>query len=155
MTDVRLVCGGMTGVGNVDLCVAISEAGGLGMLTALSCGSVENLKRDIAEIKRRTKKPFGVNLTILPAMVPPDYDAYAKAIVDGGVKIVETAGNDPKKFVKIFKDGGCISIHKCVTIRHALSAEKIGVDIISIDGFECAGYVCVCFILPKYSICAH
>jgi len=130
----------MTGVGDVNLCVAISEAGGLGMLTALSCGSVEKLKADIAEIKRRTKKPFGVNLTILPAINPPDYEAYARAIVDSGVKIVETAGNDPKKFVKIFKDGGCISIHKCVTIRHALSAEKIGVDIISIDGFECAGH---------------
>jgi NAD(P)H-dependent flavin oxidoreductase YrpB (nitropropane dioxygenase family) len=74
-------------------------------------------------------------------MVPPDYEAYAKVIVDSGIKVVETAGNDPKKYVKIFKDGGCISIHKCVTIRHALSAEKIGVDIISIDGFECAGCV--------------
>jgi len=131
----------MTGVGTVDLCVAVSEAGGLGMLTALSCGSIEKMKKDIAEIRRRTKKPFGVNLTILPAIQPPDYDGYAHAIVEAGVKIVETAGNDPKKFVKIFKDGGCISIHKCVTIRHALSAEKIGVDITSIDGFECAGYV--------------
>jgi len=92
-----IVCGGMTGVGNVDLCVAVSEAGCLGMLTALSCGSPEKLKQDIAEIRRRTKKPFGVNLTILPAIVPPDYEAYAQAIIDAGVKIVETAGNDPKK----------------------------------------------------------
>lgn len=130
----------MTGAGNVDLCVAVSEAGGLGMLTALSCGSVEKMLADIAEIRRRTKKPFGVNLTILPAIQPPDYDAYAHAIVKAGIKVVETAGNDPKKFVKIIKDGGCISIHKCVTIRHALSAEKIGVDIISVDSFECAGH---------------
>ena len=130
----------MTGVGNVDLTVAVSEAGGLGMLTALSCGSVEQMVKDIAEVRRRTKKPFGVNVTILPAIAPPDYDAYAHAIVKAGVKIVETAGNDPKKFVKIFKDGGCISIHKCVTIRHALSAEKIGVDIVSVDSFECAGH---------------
>jgi len=135
-----IVCGGMTGVGNVDLCVAVSEAGCLGMLTALSCGSPEKLKQDIAEIRRRTKKPFGVNLTILPAIVPPDYEAYAQAIIDAGVKIVETAGNDPKKFVKIFKDAGCISIHKCVTIRHAKSAEKLGVDILSVDSFECAGH---------------
>ena len=135
-----VVCGGMTGAGNVDLCVAVSEAGGLGMLTALSCGSIQNLVRDINEVRRRTSKPFGVNLTILPAIQPPDYDGYAHAIVKAGVKIVETAGNDPKKYVKIFKDGGCISIHKCVTIRHALSAEKIGVDIVSVDAFECAGH---------------
>lgn len=135
-----IVCGGMTGVGNVELTVAVSEAGGLGMLTALSCGSVAQLKLDIAEVQRRTKKPFGVNLTILPSILPPDYDGYAKAIIDGGVKIVETAGNDPKKFVKMFKDAGCISIHKCVTVRHALSAEKIGVDIISMDSMECAGH---------------
>jgi len=135
-----IVCGGMTGVGTVDLTVAVSEAGGLGMLTALTCGSIEQMKKDVAEIRLRTKKPFGVNLTVLPAITPPDYEGYARAIVECGVKIVETAGNDPKKYVKIFKDGGCISIHKCVTIRHALSAEKIGVDIISIDGFECAGH---------------
>jgi len=135
-----IVCGGMTGVGDVNLTVAISEAGGLGMLTALSCGTPDNLRKAIAEVKQRTKKPFGVNLTILPAIIPPDYEGFAKAIVESGVKIVETAGNDPKKYVKIFKDAGCISIHKCVTIRHALSAEKIGVDIISIDGFECAGF---------------
>ena len=126
----------MTGVGNVDLCVAVSEAGGLGLLTALSCGSPEKMVADIAEIRRRTSKPFGVNLTILPAINPPDYEAYARAIIKAGVKVVETAGNDPKKYVKMFKDGGCISIHKCVTIRHALSAEKIGVDIVSVDGFE-------------------
>jgi NAD(P)H-dependent flavin oxidoreductase YrpB (nitropropane dioxygenase family) len=135
-----IICGGMTGVGTVDLCVAISEAGGLGMLTALTCGSIEKLKADVKEIKRRTKKPFGVNLTILPAIQPPDYDGYAQAIIDSGVKIVETAGNDPKKFVTMFKKAGLISIHKCVTIRHALSAEKIGCDIISMDGFECAGH---------------
>lgn len=135
-----IVCGGMTGAGDVNLCVAVSEAGGLGMLCALSCGSIEQLKADIAEIRRRTSKPFGVNLTILPSMNPPDYEGFARAIIEAGVKVVETAGNDPKKYVKIVKDGGAISIHKCVTIRHCLSAEKMGVDILSVDGFECAGH---------------
>jgi len=135
-----IVCGGMTGVGLVDLCVAVSEAGCLGMLTALSCGTPDGLRKAVAEIKKRTNKPFAVNLTILPAMVPPDYEAFADAIIDSGVKIVETAGNDPKKWVSKFKAAGLISIHKCVTIRHCLSAEKIGVDIISVDGFECAGH---------------
>jgi len=135
-----IVCGGMTGVGLVDLCVAVSESGCLGMLTALSCGTPDQCREAIAEVKRRTNKPFGVNLTILPAIVPPDYEAYANAIIESGVKIVETAGNDPKKWVAKFKQAGLISIHKCVTIRHALSAERIGVDIISIDGFECAGH---------------
>ena len=112
----------------------------LGMLTALNFGTPENLKKGIEETRRRTKKPFGVNLTILPALVPPNYEAFAQMIIDMNVKIVETAGNDPKKWVSMFKQAGCICIHKCVTIRHALSAEKIGVDIISVDGFECAGH---------------
>lgn len=134
-----VVCGGMTGVGTVELCAAVSEAGGLGMLTALTCGSPENVKRDIERIRAMTKKPFAVNLTILPAINPPDYEAYADAIIESGVKIVETAGNNPKKWVGKFKSAGLICIHKCVTIRHALSAEKIGVDIVSMDSFECAG----------------
>jgi len=135
-----IVCGGMTGIGGVELCVAVTEAGGLGLLTVLSCGSVEQMKKDIREIRRRTNKPFGVNLTILPSMNPPDYDAYLQGIIDEGVKIIETAGNNPKKWVTAVKRAGMISIHKCVTIRHALSAEKMGVDIISMDSFECAGH---------------
>mmetsp|Transcript_7145 Transcript_7145/g.9041 ORF Transcript_7145/g.9041 Transcript_7145/m.9041 type:complete len:329 (-) Transcript_7145:1548-2534(-) len=135
-----VICGGMTGVGTVDMTVAVSEAGGLGLLTALTCGSVEQMKKDIEEIRRKTSKPFGVNLTILPAIQPPDYEGYAQAIIDAGIKIVETAGNNPKKWVTLFKKAGLVCIHKCVTIRHALSAERLGVDIISMDGFECAGH---------------
>jgi len=135
-----VICGGMTGVGTVELTAAVSEAGGLGLLTALTCGSVENLKRDIERVRSLTKKPFGVNLTILPAITPPDYEGYAQAIIDSGIKVVETAGNNPKKWVTMFKKAGLISIHKCVTIRHAISAEKMGVDVISMDSFECAGH---------------
>mmetsp|Transcript_33230 Transcript_33230/g.53519 ORF Transcript_33230/g.53519 Transcript_33230/m.53519 type:complete len:146 (+) Transcript_33230:146-583(+) len=128
-----VVCGGMTGVGTVGMTVAVSEAGGLGMLTALTCGSIEQMKKDIEEVRRQTKKPFGVNLTILPAINPPDYEGYAQAIIDSGIKIVETAGNNPKKWVTMFKKAGLISIHKCVTIRHALSAQRMGVDVISVE----------------------
>lgn len=135
-----VLCGGMTGVGTVEMTVAVSEAGGLGILTALTCGSIDQMKKDIERVRSLTKKPFAVNLTILPAINPPDYLGYAKGIIESGVKIVETAGNNPKKWVKIFKDAGIISIHKCVTIRHALSSQRIGVDIISMDGFECAGH---------------
>ncbi len=135
-----IVCGGMTGVGTVEMCVAVSQAGGLGMLTALTCGSIEQMKKDIDEIRRRTSKPFGVNLTILPAIQPPDYEGYAQAIIDKGIKIVETAGNNPKKWVGMFKAAGCICIHKCTNIKHALKSESINVDIVSVDGFECAGH---------------
>lgn len=109
------------------------------MLTALSCGTPEQMKKDIERIRTLTKKPFAVNLTILPAIVPPDYEAFAQGIIDAGVKIVETAGSNPKLWVSKFKAAGIISIHKCVTIRHALSAERLGVDIVSLDSFECAG----------------
>mmetsp|Transcript_6310 Transcript_6310/g.16099 ORF Transcript_6310/g.16099 Transcript_6310/m.16099 type:complete len:333 (+) Transcript_6310:130-1128(+) len=135
-----VVCGGMTGTGGVELAAAVSNAGGLGMLTALNSGTAEQLKKDIARLRTLTDKPFGVNLTILPAMVPPDYESFAKAIIDSGVKVVETAGSNPKKWVAMFKAAGCISIHKCVTIQHALSAQRMGVDVLSIDAFECAGH---------------
>lgn len=135
-----VVCGGMTGTGGVELTAAVSNAGCLGMLTALNSGTPEQLKKDIARLRTLTNKPFGVNLTILPAMVPPDYDSFAKVIIESGVKVVETAGNNPKKWVSLFKSAGLISIHKCVTIRHALSAQKMGVDVISVDAFECAGH---------------
>ena len=110
------------------------------MLTALNSGSPEQFRADLHECRRRTSKPFGVNLTILPSMNPPPYEEYCKVIIEEGVKVVETAGNDPKKYVTMFKQAGLISIHKCVTIRHCLSAEKMGVDIVSVDGFECAGH---------------
>jgi len=137
---VPIVQGGMQWVGMVPLVAAISEAGALGMLTALSQGSPDGLRQAIRDVKKLTSKPFGVNLTILPSITPPPYDLYAKVIVEEGVKIVETAGNAPGKMVKYFKENGVIIIHKCTTIRHALSAQKLGVDIVSIDGFECAGH---------------
>lgn len=121
-------------MGTVEMTAAVSEAGGLGLLTALTCGSVDQMKKDIERVRALTKKPFGVNLTILPAIQPPDYEAYAQAIIDAGVKIVETAGNNPKKWVGMFKKAGLICIHKCVTIRHGRSAERLGVDIISMVG---------------------
>lgn len=135
-----VIMGGMTGVGTVEMVVAACEAGALGLLTALTCGSIEQMKKDIERIRSLTSRPFGVNLTILPAIQPPDYEGYAQAIIDAGIKIVETAGNNPKKWVTMFKNAGLISIHKCVTIRHCLSAEKMGVDVISVDAFECAGH---------------
>lgn len=135
-----IVCGGMTGTGGVELTAAVSNAGCLGMLTALNSGTPDQLVKDIARVRSLTEKPFGINLTILPAMVPPDYESFAKVIVDSGVKVVETAGNNPKKWVGMFKAAGLICIHKCVTIRHARSAERMGVDIISMDAFECAGH---------------
>jgi nitronate monooxygenase len=135
-----IVCGGMTGTGNVELTAAISNAGCLGMLTALNFVTPEGLTKAIAETRALTDKPFGVNLTILPALVPPDYDGFAQAIIDSGIKCVETAGNNPKKWVDLFHQHGIIHIHKCIAIRHALSAQKCGVDILSVDGFECAGH---------------
>lgn len=136
-----VICGGMTGVGTPELAAAVSNAGGLGIMAIHNAGSPEQGKEWIRRLRKLTKKPFGVNLTILPSMgPPPPYAEYAQVIIEEGVKIVETAGSSPKEFVKLFKDAGIICIHKCVTIRHALSAERYGVDIISLDGFECAGH---------------
>jgi len=113
----------------------------LGIFAAHNAGSPEACRSWIQRMRTLTDKPFGVNLTILPSIgPPPPYEEYAQAIIDSGVKIVETAGSNPKKWIPLFKNAGLISIHKCVTIRHALSAEKLGVDIISLDGFECAGH---------------
>ena len=127
-------------MGLVDLTVAVSEAGGLGLLTALSCGTPEEFRQAIRDVRARTKKPFGVNLTILPAMVPPDYDAYAKVIIDEGIKVVETAGSSPKKWVTLFNKHGIFTIHKAVTIKHCLSAQKYGVKCLSVDAFACGGH---------------
>ncbi|KAJ3547755.1 hypothetical protein NMY22_g1545 [Coprinellus aureogranulatus] len=119
---------------------AVSEAGGLGILTALTQPSPDALRQAIRETKKLTSKPFGVNITLLPSINPPDYPGYARAAVEEGVKIFETAGNNPGPLIKYFKENNCIVIHKCTTIRHAKSAERHGVDIMSIDGFECAGH---------------
>lgn len=133
--------GGMTGVGTPELAAAVSNAGGLGIFCAHNAGSPEGCREWIKKMKTLTDKPWGVNMTILPSMgPPPPYEEYAKVIIEEGVKVVETAGNNPKKWVTMFKKAGLISIHKCVAVRHALSAEKLGCDIISLDGFECAGH---------------
>ncbi|KAF8315489.1 inosine monophosphate dehydrogenase [Cantharellus anzutake] len=119
---------------------AVSNAGGLGLLTALTQPNSEALREAIKETRRLTDKPFGVNITILPAINPPDYGAFARAAIEEGVKIFETAGNNPAPMVKYLKQHGAIVLHKCTTIRHAKSAIKMGVDVLSIDGFECAGH---------------
>ncbi|KAJ5164984.1 Aldolase-type TIM barrel [Penicillium coprophilum] len=138
---VPIVQGGMQWVGYAELASAVSNAGGLGLLTALTQPTPEHLRKEIRRCRTMTKYPFGVNLTLLPAMVPPDYAAYAQVIIDEGVKIVETAGNNPGPVITQLKKAGTIILHKCTTIRHAKSAVKLGVDFLSIDGFECAGHV--------------
>ncbi|KAF9561813.1 inosine monophosphate dehydrogenase [Agrocybe pediades] len=138
--QVPIVQGGMQWVGVPSLAAAVSEAGGLGILTALTQPSPDALRTAIRETKKLTSKPFGVNITLLPSINPPDYEGYARAAVEEGVKIFETAGNNPGPLIKYFKSNGCVVIHKCTTIRHAKSAERLGVDCLSIDGFECAGH---------------
>ncbi|KAJ8080618.1 hypothetical protein PM082_017452 [Marasmius tenuissimus] len=137
---IPVVQGGMQWVGLPPLAAAVSEAGGLGILTALSQPSPQALREAIRETKKLTSKPFGVNITLLPTINPPDYEGYARAAVEEGVKIFETAGNNPGPLIKFFKSQGCVVLHKCTTIRHAKSAERLGVDVLSIDGFECAGH---------------
>jgi NAD(P)H-dependent flavin oxidoreductase YrpB (nitropropane dioxygenase family) len=135
-----IIQGGMQWVGLAELASAVSNAGGLGILTALTQPTPEDLRQEISRCRTMTDKPFGVNLTILPSAVPRPYAEYVQVIVDSGVKIVETAGNSPKEFIRIFKDNGITIVHKCTTVRHALSAERAGVDMVSIDGLECAGH---------------
>lgn len=135
-----IVQGGMQWVGTAEMAAAVSNAGGLGILTALTQPSPEALEAEIARCRGMTDAPFGVNLTILPTITPPPYERYLDVIVESGVKILETAGNSPQAFIARAKAAGIRLIHKCVTVRHALSAERHGVDIVSIDGFECAGH---------------
>ena len=135
-----IVQGGMPWVGTAELASAVSNAGGLGILTALTQPTPDDLRKEIARCRTMTNKPFGVNVTILPAISPPPSAEYIQVIIDSGVKIVETAGNSPKEFIGKFKEHGIKVLHKCTAVRHALSAEKHGVDIVSIDGFECAGH---------------
>lgn len=135
-----IVQGGMMWVGRAELAAAVSNAGGLGILTALSQPTPDDLRREIDRCRTMTDMPFGVNLTILPSVSPPPYAEYRRAIIESGVTIVETAGHKPQEHVEEFKAHGVIVIHKCTAVRHALSAERMGVDAISIDGFECAGH---------------
>jgi NADH:quinone reductase (non-electrogenic) len=132
--------GGMQWVGKAELVSAVANAGALGFLTALTQPTPEALSKEIARCREMTDKPFGVNLTILPAMKPPPYAEYRAAIIESGIKIVETAGYKPQEHVDDLKAHGVKVIHKCTAVRHALSAERMGVDAISIDGFECAGH---------------
>ena len=125
----------------------MSNAGGLGIITALIWSDPEGLRQEIRKCRIMTARPFAVNITLLPSLVPPDYPAYAQVIIDEGIKIVETAGNSPGPVIALLKKAGITVLHKCTTIRHAKAAIKLGVDFLSIDGFECAGYVlrgCVC-----------
>ena len=135
-----VVQGGMQWVGRAELVAAVANAGGLGFITALTQPTPEKLTEEIARARSLTDKPFGVNLTILPAIKPPPYAEYRQAIIEAGIKIVETAGNKPIEHVEEFKKHGIKVIHKCTSVRHGLSAERMGVDAISIDGFECAGH---------------
>jgi NAD(P)H-dependent flavin oxidoreductase YrpB (nitropropane dioxygenase family) len=132
--------GGMQWVGRAGLVAAVANAGALGFITALTQPTPEELTKEIARCRDLTDKPFGVNLTILPAIKPPPYAEYRQAIIEAGIKIVETAGNKPQEHVDEFKKHGIKVLHKCTSVRHGLSAERMGVDAISIDGFECAGH---------------
>ena len=135
-----VVQGGMQWVGVAELASAVSNAGGLGILTGLTQPTPEDLLKEIARCRDMTDRPFAVNLTILPTIKPVPYQEYAQAIVDSGVKIVETAGRNPEPFLPMFKEAGIKVIHKCTSIRHSLKAERIGCDMVSVDGFECAGH---------------
>lgn len=136
-----IVQGGMMNVGYAELASAVSNAGGLGIITALTQPTPDKLREEIERTRAMTDKPFGVNMTIFPTVNSPDYKAYAQAIIDGGVKIVETAGTQAVREIwEMLKPHGVTILHKCTAVRHALSAEKAGCDIVSIDGFECAGH---------------
>lgn len=135
-----IVQGGMQWVGRAGLVAAVADAGALGFLTALTQPTPEDLTREIGRCRDMTDKPFGVNLTILPSINPPPYAEYRRAIIESGIRIVETAGYRPQEHLDDFKAHGIKVIHKCTAVRHAVSAQKLGVDAISIDGFECAGH---------------
>lgn len=138
--DHPIVCGGMTGVGTAELISAVAEAGALGFLTALTQPTPEALAREIARCREMTDRPFGVNLTVLPTLKPVPYAEYRAAIVESGIRVVETAGSNPAEHVADLKASGVKVIHKAVAVRHALKAQSLGVDAVSIDGFECAGH---------------
>jgi nitronate monooxygenase len=135
-----IIQGGMHYVGFAEMAAAVSNAGGLGIITGLTQGTPEKLANEIARCKDMTDKPFGVNLTILPTLTPPDYPGLVKAVIDGGVKVVETAGRNPVDLLPPLKDAGIKVIHKCTSVRHSLKAQDIGCDAVSVDGFECGGH---------------
>ena len=138
--DRPIIQGGMHYVGFAELAAAVSNAGGLGMITGLTQKTPEDLAREIARCRNMTDKPFGVNLTFLPTVTTPDYPGYIQAIIQGDVTVVETAGRNPQEYLPTLKGAGIRVIHKCTSVRHALKAEKIGCDAVSVDGFECGGH---------------
>ncbi len=135
-----IIQGGMHYVGFAELAAAVSNAGGLGIITGLTQKTPDDLAAEIARCRAMTDKPFGVNLTFLPTVKAPDYPGYIRAIIDGGVKIVETAGRNPQPYLGAMKDAGIKVIHKCTSVRHSLKAQEIGCDAVSVDGFECGGH---------------
>ncbi|WP_375291735.1 NAD(P)H-dependent flavin oxidoreductase [Qipengyuania sp.] len=135
-----IIQGGMHYVGLAEMAAAVSNAGGLGTITGLTLGTPEKLADEIAKCRDMTDKPFAVNLTFLPSLTPPDYPGLVKAIIDGGVRIVETAGRNPQQVMPHLKDAGVKVIHKCTSVRHSLKAQEIGCDAVSVDGFECGGH---------------
>ena len=135
-----IIQGGMHYVGFAELAAAVSNAGGLGTITGLTQKTPEDLANEISKCNDMTEKPFAVNLTFLPTVTAPDYPAYVKAIIEGGVKVVETAGRNPVQVLPYLKDAGIKVIHKCTSVRHALKAQDIGCDAVSVDGFECGGH---------------
>ena len=135
-----IIQGGMHYVGLAEMAAAVSNAGGLGIITGLTQGTPEKLANEIARCRDMTDKPFGVNLTFLPSVTPPDYPGLVQTIVDSGVKVVETAGNNPAKWLPQLQEAGVKVIHKCTSVRHSMKAQDIGCDAVSVDGFECGGH---------------
>jgi nitronate monooxygenase len=135
-----IIQGGMHFVGLAELAAAVSNAGGLGIITGLTQGTPEKLAAEIARCREMTDKPFGVNMTFLPAVTPPDYPGLFEVVVESGVGVVETAGNNPSRWLPMLKEAGVKVIHKCTSVRHALKAQQIGCDAVSVDGFECGGH---------------
>jgi NADH:quinone reductase (non-electrogenic) len=135
-----IIQGGMHYVGYAEMAAAVSNAGGLGIITGLTQKSAADLANEIAKCNDLTDKPFGVNLTFLPVVNAPDYPGMVKAIIEGGVKVVETAGNNPVQVLPALHDAGIKVIHKCTSVRHSLKAQAIGCDAVSVDGFECGGH---------------
>jgi nitronate monooxygenase len=138
--EVPIICGGMMRVGTAELATAVSNAGALGIITALTQPTPEKLRDEIEKCKSNTDRPFAVNITVGVVTTQVDYKAILEVIIKSGVKIVETAGRSPEPFMPAFKAAGIRVIHKAVSVRHALAAERVGVDVVSIDGFECAGH---------------
>jgi len=135
-----IVQGGLMWIARAELAAAVADAGGIGFMTALTYPEPDGLRAEIRKCRQLTDKPFGVNLTFLPTLRPPDYPAYIQVCIDEGVRFIETAGRNPEPYMEAIKAAGIRVIHKCTSVRHAIKAEKIGCDAVSIDGFEAAGH---------------